>query len=186
MTLAQERELLQRIKTDRKEFGTLFDHYYKPIFGYLYRRTGEYDLSKDMAAETFLKAFLSIEKFVWRDVSISSWLYRIATNEANLFFRRKKYLPLRLESVLNYEILRLTDTEAERKELESKLKDLEEFTLIQQKLKSLDVSYQEVISLRYFESKDNREIGIILNKPEGTVKSLLSRGLKKLRMLVLP
>ena len=45
----------------------------------------------------------------------------------------------------------------------------------------MDLKYQEVIALRYFESKDIREIGEILNKPEGTVKSLLLRGLEKLR-----
>ena len=48
-------------------------------------------------------------------------------------------------------------------------------------LKTLPVKYQEVISLRYFEGKDNKEISEILGINEGTLKSLLSRGLEKLR-----
>jgi RNA polymerase sigma-70 factor (ECF subfamily) len=48
-------------------------------------------------------------------------------------------------------------------------------------LKTLPVKYQEVISLRYFEGKENKEIVEILNINEGTLKSLLSRGLEKLR-----
>lgn len=185
MTLQEERDLLLRIQSDRREFGTLFTHFYKPIFGYLYRRTGDYDLSKDMAAETFLKACLKIDSFVWREVSISSWLYRIATNEVNGYFRKKKYRALMVDRILNAALPKQLDSEEERLALELELKGQENFILIQQKLKQLNTRYQEVIALRYFENKDNREIGCILNKPEGTVKSLLSRGLEKLKVLVL-
>ena len=181
MTLAQERELLQRIQLDRKEFGAVFDFYYKPIFGYLYRRTGDYDLARDMAAETFLKAFLKIHAFTWNGISISSWLYKIATNEANQFFRKQKYKPVTLESILDFELLRQPDSESERTELEDEMKAHQDFILVQQALKRMDLKYQGVIALRFFESTDILEIGEILDKPEGTIKSLLSRGLEKLR-----
>ena len=184
MTPAEELQLLQKIQSDRKEFGVLFEYYYKPIFGYLYRRTGSYDTAKDMAAETFIKAFLRIDSFVWRNISLSSWLYRIATNEANQYFRKKKYRPVTLDSILDFETFQQPDSEEERNKLESELRQLEDFNLIRQKLASLDIRYQEVIALRYFENKDNREISVILRKPEGTIKSLLSRGLEKLRLLV--
>jgi RNA polymerase sigma-70 factor, ECF subfamily len=181
MTLAQERELLQRIQLDPKEFGDVFDFYYKPIFGYLYRRTGDYDLARDMAAETFLKAFLKIHSFTWRGISISSWLYKIATNEANQFSRRQKYKPVTLESILDYELLRQPDSETERTELENEMRAHQDFISVQQAIKRMSLKYQEVIALRYFESKDIREIGEILGKPKGTIKSLLSRGMEKLR-----
>ena len=181
MTLGQERELLERIRSDRQEFGTLFDHYYKPIFGYLYRRTGAYDLSKDMAAETFLKAFLNIDQFVWKGVPLSSWLYRIATNEANQFFRKKKYRAVTMESLVDLDLAKLIGNDEERIILERELEEHGDFIKVQQALTNLDVRYQEVIALRYFENRDNREIGMILGKPEGTIKSLLSRGLEKLR-----
>jgi RNA polymerase sigma-70 factor (ECF subfamily) len=184
MTLEEEHKLLLRIQADRQEFGALFDGYYKPIFGYLYRRTGLYDVAKDMAAETFLKAFLSIDRFTWKNISLSSWLYRIATNEANLFFRKRKYKPVNLERILDDRLLPSYDIENERNALEAELAQLEEFNLVRQKLGLLAIRYQEVISLRYFENRDNREISLILGKPEGTVKSLLSRGLEKLRQLV--
>jgi RNA polymerase sigma-70 factor (ECF subfamily) len=48
-------------------------------------------------------------------------------------------------------------------------------------LKTLPLKYQEVIALKYFEGKENKEIAEILNINEGTLKSLLSRGLEKLR-----
>jgi RNA polymerase sigma-70 factor (ECF subfamily) len=52
-------------------------------------------------------------------------------------------------------------------------------------LKELNIKYQEVISLRYFEQRSVKEIAVILDKKEGTVKSLLSRGITKLKEKIL-
>lgn len=59
----------------------------------------------------------------------------------------------------------------------------EDVKRLQKLLSSLPSIYQKVIALRYFEEMSIREIGEILDKKEGTVKSLLSRGLEKLRKL---
>ena len=48
----------------------------------------------------------------------------------------------------------------------------------------LPIKYQDVIMLRYFERKSVKEIAEILNKKEGTVKSLLSRGIRRLKNLL--
>jgi RNA polymerase sigma-70 factor, ECF subfamily len=183
MTLEQEKALLDNIHADPRHFGALFDHYYKKIFGYAYRRVLDYDIAKDITAETFLKAFLNIRTFTWKGISISSWLYKIATNDINSYFRKKKYSPEKLQSILDYELLSKNGQmlEDEKEELEAELKAHSDFIQIQQHLKTLDTKYQEVIALRYFESKDILEISSILEKPEGTIKSLLSRGLEKLR-----
>ena len=58
-----EKLLLEKIRKDPKEFGVLFDDYYNKIFGYILRRTLNYDLAGDITAETFLKAFLKINDF---------------------------------------------------------------------------------------------------------------------------
>jgi len=77
------------------------------------------------------------------------------------------------------------DSAEEQEQLETELKQHEDFKIIQSHVQSLDIKYQEVLALRFFEKKDIKEISAILEKPEGTVKSLLSRGLEKLRELVL-
>jgi RNA polymerase sigma-70 factor (ECF subfamily) len=176
-----EQELLQEIKDDPKQFGVLFDYYYQGIFGYVFRRVTDYDLARDIAAETFLKAFLKIKSFQWKGISISSWLYRIATNEVNQFFRKKKYKPEKLGSIISGEIFLIHDSS--REELEEELLHHQEFLQVQQQVKNLDTKYQEVIALRFFEGKDNKQIAEILDKPEGTVKSLLSRAIEKLKIL---
>jgi RNA polymerase sigma-70 factor (ECF subfamily) len=72
----------------------------------------------------------------------------------------------------------------EREMLERELKAFNDFNQVRANLVKLDIKYQEVIALRYFEQKTNAEISAILDKNEGTVKSLLSRGLEKLRNLL--
>jgi len=157
------------------------------VYGYILRRTADYDLSKDIAAETFLKAFLKIGTFRWRGISLSAWLYRIATNELNMYYRSSKYKPASLQQLLEdsqMEKLLHQPADEEREMLDKELKAYDYFNLIRQNLLKLDVKYQEVISLRYFEQKTNAEISMILDKNEGTVKSLLSRGLEKLRNMM--
>ena len=100
MSPEQEQQLIRQCREDPAAFGRLFDEWYKPVFGYIMRRTGDYDLSKDIAAETFLKAFLKIHNFQYRCIRLSSWLYRIATNELNQYYRSNKYKPQSLQQLL--------------------------------------------------------------------------------------
>ena len=81
--------------------------------------------------------------------------------------------------VLNTE---LKHARIELYEAEEKLKKHQDFIVCQQKIGQLDIKYQEVITLRFFEQKRIKEIGEILGKSDGTIKSLLHRGLEKLRV----
>lgn len=177
-----ELEWLARIKADPSVFSEVFQQYYHPIFGYIFRRTGNFDDAADIAAETFLNAFRHIHRFTYRGISIKVWLYRIAANETNLYYRhrRKQNNFMSLQEAESTQILSqyLKD---DRAVLETELACHQQFLTIVHCLKELPVKYQEVLSLRYFEGKDIREISEIMALKEGTIKSLLSRGLDKLR-----
>jgi RNA polymerase sigma-70 factor (ECF subfamily) len=100
----------------------------------------------------------------------------------NLYFRfRQKHSSI-------FERLNIEENEIfkslisdDRKDVESELLKHEQFISVLTALKTLPIKYQEALALRYFEGKDNKEIAEILNINEGTLKSLLSRGLEKLR-----
>lgn len=177
-----ETELLNKIKNNPDDFSQLFKLYYKPIFGYILRRTGDFDESADIAANTFFKAFRHINNFSYKGISIKVWLYRIATNEMNQYFRYKQKHNS-LFSRIEFENKKIFSNflSEDKKELEMELQKHEQFLFVLKCLKTLSIKYQEVISLRYFEGKGNKEIVEILNINEGTLKSLLSRGLEKLR-----
>ena len=179
-----EERLIKEIQQDPRKFAEIYEAFYKNIFGYVFRRTTDYDAAKDIAAETFLKAYTGIGKFQWRNISILYWLYRIATNEMNRYFNSRKYVPeslSRIQEEYDVDITDYSNAETERIQMEEELERHQEFVKINDLLKTLDLKYQEVIALRFYEQKSLKEIAIILFKNEGTVKSLLSRGIEKLR-----
>jgi RNA polymerase sigma-70 factor, ECF subfamily len=177
-----EPELIDKIKNQPAFFSEVFNKYYQAIFGYIFRRTGNFDETADISANTFLKAFLHIKNFSYHGISIKVWLYRIATNEVNQYFRhQKKYNSFFLRMDTASQELFKEYLVHDKDQFEQELQKHEQFIQILKILKTLPVRYQEVISLRYFEGKDNKEISEILNIREGTIKSLLSRGLEKIR-----
>jgi RNA polymerase sigma-70 factor, ECF subfamily len=64
-----EEKVLERIKDHPAVFSGLFDLYYKSIFGYILRRTADFDDTADIASETFIKVFKNISKFDDRGTS---------------------------------------------------------------------------------------------------------------------
>jgi RNA polymerase sigma-70 factor (ECF subfamily) len=182
--VVNEEELLRDIASDPRKFGELYEAFYQEIFGYVFRRTADYDAAKDIAAETFLKAFVGIGKFKWRNISVLHWLYRIATNELNRYFNSRRYRPQSLTKIheeYGFCITDYSNAETERILAEELLQRHQDFVKINDLMGRLGTKYQEVLALRFYEQKSIEEIAVILGKKTGTVKSLLSRGVDKLR-----
>ena len=181
-----EKALVERARSDPQAFGLIFDEYYRAIFGYILRRTANVEVARDISAEVFLKALRSVSRFQWRGVSISSWLYRIASNEVAAYFRDRKYEGDSLDElreVAGFEPPESQDMLEEIVTAEREVERHADFLHVQKLLERLPQRSQEVIALRFFEGKRIKEIAEILGKGEGTVKSLLSRGLDQLRRL---
>jgi RNA polymerase sigma-70 factor (ECF subfamily) len=184
MDLGEERELVRQAQKAPEAFARLYDHYYPRIFGYVLRRSANLEAAQDITSETFLKALGKLWQFRWRNVSFSSWLYRIATNEVNQYFRKVEYrksVSLEELQAQGFEPISPHDPESELMEAQEELKQHQDFLEIQAKIVELPAKYQEVITLRFFEKKQIKEIADILGKREGTIKSLLHRAVEKLR-----
>lgn len=178
MTEQEDKELVKKAKKDAEAFGKLYDKYYSRIFGYILKRVANLDLAQDITSEIFLKALKNIGGFRWKNVPFSAWLYRISNNEISNYFRKNKY-NISLDKVK--EPLGASNLEAEYMEAQDKLERHRDFLKIQEKIAVLPVKYQEVLALRFFEGKKIKEIADILGKREGTIKSLLHRGLEQLK-----
>lgn len=180
-----EKQLIQWAKVNPKAYGELYDVFYPKIFGYIYRITGDYTLAGDITSETFLKAYLAIGSFKWKGISISSWFFRIATNQLNQYFRKRRYTPRTMTDLGIFD-----DADWDRRQasceddIGGRIDRFEEFEGVRRLLQRLPPVYQQVIALRYFEELSIREVAQILKKKEGTVKSLLSRGLEKLKKMM--
>jgi RNA polymerase sigma-70 factor (ECF subfamily) len=184
MDLNEKKELIKLVQKDPEAFAKTYVLYYPRIFGYALKRTANLEIAQDITSETFFKALKKLWQLRWRNTSFSSWLYRIATNEINLYLRKGKYKSASLDELqeLGFEPVSLHNPETDIIEAQEKLKQHQDFIVCQQKITQLDIKYQEVITLRFFEQKQIKEISEILGKSEGTIKSLLHRGLEKLRV----
>jgi RNA polymerase sigma-70 factor, ECF subfamily len=187
MHLPNEKELLKKIKKDPEAFGELYDHYYPIILNYIVKRVQDLHTAQDIASETFYRAFTRFWQFKWRNVPFSAWLYKIASNEINAHLRKNKIKKTSLESLMEISAYQPTNYETPQSELEEAqevLKSHTDFHNVITKIPILPEKYQEVIVLKYLEKKKVSEISKILNLKEGTIKSLLFRGLKKLHYLM--
>lgn len=189
MRLDEEKEILVLCKTDPEAFSQLYELYYGPLLNYAIHRTGNVEVAKDIVSETFCKAIKNIHNFQWRNIPFSAWLYRVANNEIIQFFRDSKYKSVSLEEMLEQNGFEprmefdLEEVILAQEELEVKHK---QFMYYRQKVSELPIKYQEVLSLRFFENKTIKEISVILGKREGTVKSLLHRGIDRLKKEQVP
>jgi RNA polymerase sigma factor (sigma-70 family) len=185
MDLDQEKQLIERAGNDTGAFGEFYDKYYNQIFGYILRRTANIGSAQDITSEVFYKAIKNIGKFQWREIPFSAWLFRIATHEIANYSRKNKHRHFSLEEMSDsINIPDDSSVEDELIEAEAELIRHAEYLVLHKNLSELSIKYQEVITLRFFENKQIKEIGEILGKQEGTVKSLLHRGLKQLKKLM--
>ena len=73
---------IDQVRAGRADaFAEIVERYQAPIFRYLLRMTGDYQVAQDLAQDTFLNAYESILK-TRAELSLKAWLYRIATNNA--------------------------------------------------------------------------------------------------------
>lgn len=177
----EDREIIEAIKTDRKEFIKLYDKYYEKILNFAWRRTGSVMVAEDLTAESFYIALCKIDKFVWtHDNSFSSWIYKIAVNQIKKYYNEQgRYQFKSLDSFDEYATNELPDDEMiEAERIAEKEKN---FMQIQKAILKLDKKYQVIIDLRYFEKMQYSDISKITGIKESTLKSHLKRAINKLQ-----
>ena len=172
--LDEDQMLVSAARQDSEAAGRLFDKYYSQILGYIYHCTFDGTVAEDLTSNVFLAVFQHLGRYKWRQIPFRAWLYRIATNEVRMYWRRKK----RVKIVG----LQPDDEEyAAGPSADESLAAAEEYRLLHKALLELRIKYRTVIILRYFENKVIKEICEITATKEGTVKSQLHRGLARLQ-----
>jgi RNA polymerase sigma-70 factor (ECF subfamily) len=181
----EEAELVRCAQRDPAAFGVLYEAHYESILNYLYRRTLSITLAEELTSNTFFKALRGLHEFRPRpSIPFRAWLYRIATNEARMYWRGRKAggqtLPLSNEE----DLPRITFVWPEAESPEAVREKQKQYAIVYQALGRLPEPYQSALTLRYFEGLRHEEIAGILGKRPGTIKSLVHRGLAKLTRLI--
>jgi RNA polymerase sigma-70 factor (ECF subfamily) len=168
--------LINRARTDPEAFGFLYERYVSRIYNYIYFRVGSVLDAEDITSKVFFKALNSIGFYRHMGLPFSAWLYRIAHNQvANYHRDRSRMREIAIDEMVNP----LPDAKPERPEpaLERNL----EINRLMRVVNDLPEQKRELIFLKFVDKLSNEEIGKILGKTEGAIKSLYHRTLLELR-----
>ena len=169
-----EQEQLEVIaaQKDPQRFGVLYERYYEQIFLFIFKRLHDEDQTADLCSQVFLKCMLNLQRYTFKGVPFSSWLYRIAINEVNQYFREhKNQRHISLES----SGLQLMIEETEQDGTDQNIRQLV------QALDQLKQEEVQMVELRYFERMPFKEVAQIYNITENNAKVRMYRILSKLK-----
>jgi RNA polymerase sigma-70 factor (ECF subfamily) len=171
---AEDAQLVAWARHDTEAFGELYRRYVKKIYNYVYYRTNNHHDAEDLTARVFYRAMAHIDSYTDRGIPFSAWLYRIAHNlVANWHRDHGRRQIISLEEYIGNEL----PGEAPEHSAESG----EEREALLAAIRSLPEDRQQLLILKYVEHLSNAEIGEIMNRTEGAVKSLYHRTLLALR-----
>lgn len=165
-----EKELVCRAKIgDKEALNELIEIYYDDIYSFLYRRMGNKTAAEDVTQDTFIKFIKNLPYYKEKN-KLKSFLFTIAINTSNDFFRRHKQ---------DISLLSLDNVGEEITENETLRK--EEALIMRQALLSIPDVQRDVIILRFYHDLKIKEIASVQKVPIPTVKTRLRRALKALK-----
>lgn len=173
-----DHELVLATLKHKEAYGLLIERYEAPLLRYIRRLTNVSDEdAEDLLQEVFIKAYQNL-----RDVdpkqSFSAWIYRIARNHVISNFRKRHVRPEGHAKEINDHVFDALladfseDREFDKDVLRSQLVEI---------FGKLDKKYLDVLILKYFQEKSYEEIAYIMQKPSGTIATLLNRAKKQFR-----
>ena len=156
------------------DFGRIYDEYYSKIYNYVYYRLLNRENAEDVVSDVFFKALNNIGRFDGKNASVSTWLFKIASNSVNDYFRKNKraaFTPL--EQIKIAEDFTVLDDMIDEENLRS----------LHKALQGLDERSRTVVALRYWGELSYAQIAEQTGLSEKNVSVILSRALVKLKNL---
>jgi len=163
-------------KHDQAAFAELMERYREPIYYMLLKMVNSQDDAEDLMIETFGKAVRRLKQYSPK-FAFSTWLFKIASNGAIDFIRKKRIKALSLDKGF-------TDSEGDTMEIQvaddgldpgQTLEKQQRVDRMREVVAQLKPRYRRLVELRYFEEYSYDEIAAELNLPLGTVKAQLFR-----------
>ena len=175
---AGEQQLISRARAgDHSAFRRLVERHMKQTYNVAFSFVGDHDAAEEVAQQTFVRVHTSLHAFRG-DAEFGTWLYRITTNLALNHVKQHRKNAERTIAVTDEAATGLAspDNNAESKEHQEH---------IERALHELPTLQRAVVILRHIDGLSTRQVSQILRCSEGTVKTHLFRGLRKMRSKLL-
>jgi RNA polymerase sigma-70 factor, ECF subfamily len=171
----EENVISRASEGDPEAFTYIYEKYVARIYSYVFYRIGSETDAEDITSRVFYRAFGHIRNYVDKGIPFSAWLYRIAHNLVANWHRdshRHKEVPLEDQIELPAHI----------DHPERAVEKSQEMELLLRGIRRLSPDRQQLLILKFVEDYSNAEIGEIMGKSEGAIKSLYHRALIALRL----
>lgn len=170
----EDGELVKLSKEDKGAFGELYERYMPKMYSYIFYRTSNRHDAEDLTARVFFRAMSHIGNYVDKGLPFQAWLYRIAHNLVANWHRdqgRRKIIAL--DDYVSHSL---------KSESPDRLaEELEEREQLMEAIQRLPEDRQQLLLLKFIDQLSNAEIGQIMSRTEGAIKSLYHRTLLSLR-----
>lgn len=175
--MVDDEELVREIKTGSEAaMEVLTRRYYKTIFAFVYRKTGDRELAADMTQDVFIKMMKKIMAYSDKG-SFRSWLFTITVNHCRDYWRSRAYRMSGRQTRMSEDLIGRRDDDVpfifEQKETRK---------AVVAAIGQLPEEQKDVVLLRFYHEMKIREIAEVVGVGESTVKSRLRQGLRKLRI----
>ena len=171
-TQEQLHQMLASPQERERGFRLLTKQYGETLYWHIRRIVVSHDDAEDALQETFIKIFSSIDSFKGEG-QLSSWMYRIATNEALNLLRRQTHFFQSIDS--------LAPTLTSRLQAETSLDSNAAEVLFQKALLTLPTQQRIAFNLRYYDELSYDEIARITGKSAGTLKANYHYAVEKVK-----
>jgi len=175
-----DHQLVRLSLEDSNYYYCLMSRYEKQLAAYIHRLTflPQSDID-DIVQDSFVKAYQNLNDFDF-DYKFSSWIYRIVHNQSVNFLKKsKKQQTLNIDD----DYSEITNWLVSDTDIEKQMEDSHFQQHIQTILSQLKPEYQQVLVLKFLQDQDYKEISHILQKPMGTVATLINRAKKQFKNL---
>jgi RNA polymerase sigma-70 factor (ECF subfamily) len=170
----EEARLVVQAREDADAFGVLYEAYVERIYNYIYYHINNHQDTEDLTARVFYRTLANIDNYQERGVPFSAWLYRIAHNLVANFHRDRSR-----RNVITLDEFVVAGNE--RLAPEAATESREEQEQLMAAVRQLPEERQQLLLLKFIDHLSNAEIGAIMERSEGAIKSLYHRTLIALR-----
>ncbi len=170
-------DLINDKKTRNKGFSMLVNLTKNQVYWQLRKMVLSHDDANDVMQETYIKVFKHIHSFK-QDSSLSTWIFRIATNECINFLKSKN----KQKELLNTDIEKAYELASEHI---NTIDTDKIFQFLDQAINTLPDKQRKVFCLRYYENKSFKEISKEFNTSEGALKTSYHIAETKIRQILI-
>jgi RNA polymerase sigma factor (sigma-70 family) len=161
---------------DQKAYAELMGRYRESVYFMLLKMVNNKDDAEDLTIEAFGKAFKRLSQYT-PNFAFSTWLFRIATNNAIDYIRRKRKNTFSIDRPLEDEEggEMMMDIRSQGLDPEEHIMKKQKIMMLRELVDKLKPRYRTLIEMRYFKEMSYEEISAELDLPLGTVKAQLFR-----------